>query len=357
MRDAGYKTAVAGKWMVRGMNMAPYARGFDEALLQMNFYPYWLPDMMVWNSGGYLTEINQPRDYVHKDEWSVETGGGIGKATRFEGQYAPDIICNFAIDFIDRNAEEPFFIYYPFKLPHYPFLPTPDSENLKEEDKLIEDYKNKPLGEYISIYQNRIGKKVNLGPPGYCKDMVEYMDKLIGRVVEKLEEEEIRENTILVFTGDNGTLLPGDLDPGNEWLPGEKRRPGEMALRVPLIVNWPARTRPGTRCDDLISFVDFLQTFCDAAGGEIPEGETFDGVSFLPQIKGEKGTPRDWVFNSEGGSTRMIRSAHYKLYPDGRFYDMDKDIAEEHPIKLGQGSKEAESERRELTMALSRLNH
>ncbi|MGC1480877.1 MAG: sulfatase-like hydrolase/transferase [Chthoniobacterales bacterium] len=358
MREAGYKTAITGKWMVGGMRMAPDQRGFDEALLQMNFYAYWLPDLMVWNSGGYLKEINQPIDHVQKDEWAVEPGGGVGKVTRFEGEYAPDMICNFAIDFINRNAGSPFFLYYPFKLPHYPFPPTPDSEGYTEDQKLIDLYKEKELGEYILTYLERIGKvkEINIGHQEYAKDMVEYMDKMIGRVLAKLEEEGLRENTLIVFASDNGCMLPGKLNPGEEWLPGRKGKPGELGIRVPLIVNWPARTEPDRRSDDLIDFVDFLPTFVDAAGGTLPEGEEFDGVSFLPQIEGKTGTPRAWVFNSEGGAKRMVRSQRYKLYPDGRFYDMVTDVAEKNPIAEGEGSSEAEAKRRELKGALDELN-
>lgn len=357
MRDAGYKTAITGKWMVGGMRMAMDARGFDEALIQMNFYAYWLPDIMVWNSGGFLKEINQAPDYVQRDEWSVEVGGGPGRATRFEGRYGPDIICDFVVDFIDRNAESPFFLYYPFKLPHYPFPPTPDSRDFTEDEKLIQHYKDKKPGEDILTYLERIGKQkeINIGQPQYAKDMVAYMDKMIGRVVDKLEEKGIRENTLLVFTSDNGCRLPGQLDPGESWLPGSKGKPGEMAIRVPLIVNWPAKTVPGTVSDDLVDFVDFLPTFAAAAGYDLPVGETFDGVSFLPQIKGEVGTPREWVFNSEKGKKRMVRSARYKLYTDGRFYDLETDLEETHSIAPGGGTEDAEAGRVKLQTALSNL--
>lgn len=361
LQSAGYTTGIAGKWMVQNMELSPHKKGFDEALLQMNYYAYWLPDIVTWNSQGYLREINQPINQSLKSEWSVEPGEGPGKATRMEGEYAPDVINKFALDFIERNAQQPFFLYYPFKLPHYPFMPTPDTENLKdkEADKFIEEYRTKPLGVYISshleAYKEVSGRDYNLGSQEYLVDMVEYMDKLIGNVVDKLESEGIRENTLIVFASDNGCRMPFQLDPGEKWLPGAKGKEGEMAIRVPLIVSWPGVTKPGTRCDDLVSFVDFLQTFAEVGGAQLPPDEPFDGVSFLPLIKGEPGNPAKKWFYKEGKRGGMLRSQRYKLYSDGRFFDMEKDIEEKNPIPKDTNDLQAAAARKELEAAFADL--
>ena len=111
---------------------------------------------------------------------------------------------------------------------------------------------------------------------------------------------------------------------------GDKGNTTTLGTHVPLIVNWPGTAAKGKVCDDLIDFTDVLPTLAAAAGAELPKGVTLDGRSFLPQVKGEKGDPREWIFchyePRHGKNDRKVRYAQehrYKLYQDGRMYDLD----------------------------------
>lgn len=308
MQDAGYVTGIAGKWQL-GRNRDLIAGfGFDEYLL------WWLE---------YKTDrYNNVGDLIENGE--VRTGGN--------GEYGPDVMADFVIDFITDHQNEPFFFYYPMILVHDPFDPTPDS-----------------------IDQNETNKKTNF------IDMVHYMDKIVGRIDAHLEALEIRDNTILIFTGDNGTLK--EITSSVEWssetiqVQGGKNDLTDAGTHVPLLVQWPARGVSGVVSDDLIDFTDFLPTIVAAGGGILPDDRTMDGVSFLPILKGEIGPKRDWVYSSyfdkwEFTRTDYIRTERYKLYHDGRFYDIPNDRLEESPIENPEGEALAVREFLEAEMAV-----
>ncbi len=326
LQQAGYKTCLAGKWMVSGYQEDPRAHGFDEALLWVNSYAYWKPDFVVFDSGGYLKEFNQAAHAPKIDEWKTPVGPGPGQAVRMEGRYGPDIVNRFVLDFIRRHKGNPFFVYYAMKLIHVPIMKTPDS---KVDPKDVQW-------------------------DTYSWEMHRYMDKLVGKVTAELDRLGIRDNTMIVFSSDNGgrwkKRQPRE---GFTHLPGGKGETLEGSLRVPLIVNWPAGAKAGGTCADLVDFVDFLPTFADAAGAPLPEGEIFDGRSFLPQIRGREGTPREWVFNGESDKKMHVRSHTHKLYRDGRFYALT-DLEEKSDIKPGKGKPSQETERGTLQKVLDK---
>lgn len=174
--------------------------------------------------------------------------------------------------------------------------------------------------------------------------MVEYTDKIVGRVVNKLDELGIREDTILLFTGDNGS--PG----GQHNTSQGTQRGGKGAMtddgtRVPLVVSWPNGGASGRVREDLIDFSDFLPTFAEAEGVPVFADRKIDGRSFLPQLKGEKGQPREWAFchfwgakgRTKEGARSWIRTHRYKLYDNGEFFDLDADNGETSPITAPQG--------------------
>ncbi len=151
-------------------------------------------------------------------------------------------------------------------LPHDPFRPTPDSENPKSKDG-------------TSNYQ----------------DMVAYVDKMVGKIVNKLDELGLRENTLVLFTCDNGTSGSIKSELNGKMVQGGKRQMTDAGTHVPLIANWP-KTIPGKQVkEDLVDFSDFLPTLLDAAKSPLPTNLTLDGQSFLPQITGKQGNPRKWV--------------------------------------------------------------
>ncbi|NBS15291.1 MAG: arylsulfatase, partial [Verrucomicrobia bacterium] len=154
-------------------------------------------------------------------------------------------------------------------------------------------------------------------------DNIAYHDKLVGQLVAELEKLKLRERTLVVYVGDNGTAKGGAAisTVGGKKIYGSKGSMLEGGSLVPMIVNWPGTTPAGKTCADPIDFSDFVPTFAAAAGAKLPENVVIDGQSFLPQIKGERGNPREWAFVQ---LARMwyVRSLNWKLNEKGELYDM-----------------------------------
>jgi arylsulfatase A len=197
-------------------------------------------------------------------------------------------------------------------LPHSPFVPTPDSEEKPERTE-----------------------KENF------VDMVEYVDKLVGRIVEKLEAAGVRDNTLLLFTGDNGThsSIVSQMDAGP--VEGGKGLMTDAGTRVPLIAHWPGVAPEAAANDDLIDFSDFLPTLCGAANCALPKDRAIDGRSFLPQLQGKQGSPREWIFchywgkkaRQKKGTREFVRDKEWKLYDNGELYNIQEDLLEKHPVE------------------------
>lgn len=302
-KAAGYNTCIAGKWQLKGAGVnGPYQAGFDE-------YCLW-----------HMTDAFSPKGPRYRSPKVVQNGTLL---TGLDGQYGPDIYCDYIRDFIDRNESNPFLIYFPMALVHRPFEPTPDSPE---------------WGTSVS------GRE-------FFADMVAYMDKLVGRIVQKLDDLGIRNNTLLLFTGDNATHrnIVSEMDAGDSINGGKGTTP-DAGTRVALIADWQGTIPPGTVCDDLIDFSDFLPTVAEAAGTNLPAGVTIDGKSFLPQLRGEHGDPREWLFihyqrNTGNEAKRFARTKRWKLYDTGTFtrasnlYDIQTDPLEETPIEPGHSSE------------------
>ena len=307
LQDAGYVTCIVGKWQLKGGFEGPSKFGFDEyCLWQLTRRPNRFP-----NPG---FEIN-------------------GKEVDYKnGEYGPDIVTDYACGFIERQAEanKPFLLYYPMMLPHWPFEPTPDSE---EWDPAFRRGDAQEKG-----YGMRSKK--------YFVDMVAYTDKMVGKVLAKLDEAGVRDNTLVVFTGDNGTYVKITSTLNGKPYPGGKGTTTIHGTHVPLIVDWPGRAKPGSVCGDLVDFTDVLPTMLDAAGVAVPEGTKLDGRSFLPRVRGEAGQPRDWVYvwykrnGNEKKAKEYAFNKQYKLYRDGRLYDYRADPMERSPIEPGQRTDE-----------------
>ena len=193
--------------------------------------------------------------------------------------------------------------------------------------------------------------------------MVEYMDVVIGRIVDKLDELGLRENTLLLFIGDNGSPRQVTSMINGREFQGGKGLSTDAGTRVPFVASWPGAIPPGSVCDDLIDCSDFVPTMMDMAGISLPEDDVFDGVSFLPQLKGETGTPREWIFahhdplpgwGKEGYYLkRWAQDKRWKLYDTGDLYDVVADELEEHPVV--NGGADAEAARRKLQPVLDRM--
>jgi len=230
-----------------------------------------------------------------------------------EDAYGPDLCCEYLNDFVRRNTHNPFFAYYPMILTHDPFTPTPDSE--------------------IEVGQSEVRGRRFFG------DMVGYMDTLIGRIVRNLEILGLRGNTLLIFTSDNGTHRNITSQMGERSITGGKGRPISTGTHVPLIASQPGVIPRDLICEDLIDFTDFLPTIIDATGSEGEPDDFLDGMSFFPQLRGRKGDPREWIFChydprwGQWQPSRFVRNKRWKLYDDGRFYDLHGDPMEDTPLE------------------------
>jgi arylsulfatase A len=200
-----------------------------------------------------------------------------------ETKYGPDILTRFVIDFIEEQAKAgtPFLAYYAMNLPHCPFSPTPDSP----------DWDPDSLG---SITYNGIGDSEQWNR--HFGEMVAYADKMVGRIESKLIELGIRENTLIMFIGDNGTDHPITTDWNGIEVKGGKRKLTDNGLRVPFIANWPGTISPNRVSKRLVDLSDILPTFCEIAGAPLPFGRVIDGYSLVPEMKGERSPNREFVY-------------------------------------------------------------
>ena len=186
------------------------------------------------------------------------------------GEYGPDIVTDYANDFMTRHAkkDKPFFLYYPMMLPHWPFEPTPDSAEWNPKAR-----------------QGDKGEKSGKGVDNkFFADMVTYTDKMVGKVVSKLDELGIRKNTLVLFIGDNGTFTGITSMMGNVAVKGGKGKTIDAGTHVPMIASWPGVV-PSGKCQDLVDFSDFLPTIVEIAGATLPKDIQFDGQSFAPQLR------------------------------------------------------------------------
>ncbi len=294
LKDTGYATCITGKWQLSNDFEGPAHFGFDEyCLWQLNRRPgrYKNPGL----------EINGKQlDYT-------------------KNEYGPDLVNDYALDFITRKKDAPFFLYYPMMLTHSPYDATPDSPDYMES-------------------KSAKGKGKGKGATGHFPDMVAYTDKLIGKVIAKLEELKLRDDTLVLILGDNGTGRGTPSKFQGRDVVGGKGTTTMWGTHVPAIGNWPGHFASGKVYADLIDATDFLPTICAATAVKVPAELKLDGRSFLPQLRGEKGQPREWLYawyNPSGGAKAKAEFAHdaqFKLYADGRFFAVAKDDNEKSPL-------------------------
>ncbi len=304
LRNAGYATAIAGKWQINDFRVQPDIldqHGFDE----------W----SVWTGGEGGNPISNERywnPYVYTSESSSRT---------YEGDFGPDIFNDFLVDFVERHRDRPMFLYYPMALTHGPLVTTPHEPFAESE---LEKH----------------------------KAMVRYTDYLVGRLVKALDDSGVRSNTIVIFTTDNGTSgrIRGSLN--GRAVRGGKAKLTENGPRQPFVVNGPGLVPAGTQSDELTDFSDLLPTFCELAGASLPEGVQIDGQSIAKVILGKQSTgPRDWILAMGFGAAildargvrgvldyapRVIRDKRYKVHVHEaeirELYDLQSDPGEESNV-------------------------
>jgi arylsulfatase A-like enzyme len=290
LKGAGYATAHAGKW--RQVGASPDQWGFDQ----------------------YITDPTAGGWYWTKT-WT-ENGKAVQKDQEV---YYHDEMFRFASDFMSANREKPFFLYFALHLVHAPIVRTPDS---------------KPGGNHY-------------------EDNIKYMDKMVGQIVDQVEKLKLRDNTVILFSSDNGTPGRGATI-GGKSIHGGKGGMLDGGSHVPLIASWKGKTPPGKQTADLVDFSDLLPTFAELGGAKPPQDRAIDGRSFAAQIQGQAGKPREWIF-VQLGANWFVRDARWKLNNAGALFDMTNAPFEEKPVAADSSDVQAVAARQRLTAVLAQL--
>jgi arylsulfatase A len=305
LSEAGYATGMAGKW--RQMSDSPGDWGFDEYITD--------PTAAGW----YWKQSYTKNGQQFNSEKEI---------------YYPDAASDFAVDFMRRHRDKPFYFYLAEHLVHGPILRTPDS---------------KPDAPAHQHYDDNIA----------------YLDKTVGKLVAELDKLGLREKTLVLFTTDNGTAPPAyqpQHDPqlttgkiGGRRVNGRKGQLLEGGSRVPLIASWKGTLPPGGVRRDLIDFSDLLPTFAELAAATLPDGIKFDGQSFAPQLHGGKGNPREWIFVQLGAGW-YARNDGWKLNEQGELFSMKDAPFVEAPLPADTTDPQAVAAKKRLQVVLDELN-
>jgi arylsulfatase A-like enzyme len=313
LRSAGYATGIIGKWGLGEPETTgiPTRQGFDE----------WF---------GYLNQHhahNYYPDYLWKNEQKVALPNVVqDNVASTRAAYSADLFTREALDFLDRHRLEPFFLYLPFTLPHA------NNEAGKQGMEIASDapYSAEP---WPQAQKNHAA-------------MITYLDAQVGRVLDRLAELKLDQNTIVFFTSDNGPHREGGADPeffkSSGPLRGFKRSLHDGGIRVPMIVRYPGRIAAGTASSQVWALWDALPTLAELVGAKFPKG--LDGISMLPALLGEKAAGRAqtnheylyWEFH-ERGFSQAVRFGDWKAIrpkPGAplELYDLARDEAEQHDV-------------------------
>ncbi len=300
VREAGYRTGIAGKWQINDLRVHPDAldrHGFDEHCMWPGYETGNPPSYERYWNGYYVTN---------------------GQRQVHEGRFGPDVANEFVRDFVRRHHDRPFLLYYPMNLTHSPYDPIPAEDGTPREEPL---------------HGSRFA------------DMVAYSDTLIGRLLDTLDELQIADNTVVIFTCDNGSSVGGRV--GDVRFPSGKGKMTFAGVRVPLIVRWPGVTPKNATTAAITDFTDLYPTLVEIAGGTLPGNVTLDGRSLVPVLTGERdSTGREWIY-SQRDTVRVVSDGYYKLDSTGDFWDVRRDPTQSRNL--------ANSDNAEVVAARQRL--
>ena len=317
LKKAGYATFFAGKWHLGPEGFWPENQGFDV------------------NMGG----IDRGGPYGGKKYFSPYGNPRLPDGP--EGEHLPDRLATEAAKFMEAKKDRPFLVYFPFYSVHTPLMAR---EDLKE--KYLKKKKDMGLAEEWGREHTRDVRLVQ--EHAVYAGMVEAMDLAVGKVLAKLDELGLKENTIVIFTSDNGGLSTSEGSPtSNLPLRGGKGWMYEGGIREPLIVRWPGVTKPGSVIETPVSSPDFFPTLLEAAGAKPEPGQKLDGVSLVPVLKGGSLAERAlfWHYphygNQGGAPGAAIRRGDWKLiewFEDQRveLYNVKEDIGEQEDLSRDQ---------------------
>ncbi|MDM1296706.1 arylsulfatase [Sphingobacterium sp. N143] len=339
LQKAGYTTGAFGKWglgMV-GTSGAPDQKGFDE------FYGY---NCQRQSHRYYPTHLWHNKQRIELD----------GNGLMAKGQYAPALIQERTLAFIDANKDKPFFLFVPTVLPHAE-LAGPEDEYYKQ---YAHEFDEKPFR------GNDYGPKATV--PGYAgvdkphamyASMVSRMDAYVGQIVERLRQNNLLDNTIILFTSDNGAHKEGGADPNffnsSGGLRGTKRDLYEGGIKTPFIAYWPGKIAEGKTSNYVGAFWDIMPTMVELAKTDHPRYT--DGISFVPTLLGQSKKQKQhdylyWEFHEDGGR-QAVRKGNWKLIlqqvmsgaPIAELYNLKQDPKEQHNIATDKPRKVAELRR------------
>lgn len=299
LKTAGYVCSAIGKWSQ--FSLTPRDFGFDDYLTFKGSGIYW------------NTQAKGKEYWVNGKTLPLQ-----------DKQYMPELMHNHLVDFITRHRDDPFYIYYSISHIHTDILATPDS---------APDSKN--------LY----------------KDNITYMDKLVGKLVAELERQKLRENTLVIYFGDNGTTngqAPTSTVGGRRLL-GAKGSMQDGGNRVPMVVNWPGTVPADKVSEDLIDSSDFHPTFAELTGAKLPGNVIIDGQSFAARLRSGKGKPRESIFIQLARSWYVLERG-WKLNQAGELFDMTGAPWEEALVAADTLNPAAQAARRRLQTALDLLN-
>ena len=307
MKDAGYATAVAGKWQMTLLKKdpeQPSRLGFDA----------W--SVFGWHEGA---RFHSPMIYQN---------GKVRKG--LENRYGPELYVEFLTSFMEesKRRNKPFFAYYSMALAH----------------DVTDDLK------WQVPYAPGKDRWMNYG------EMITSMDEMVGKLLASMERLNLRENTLVLFTGDNGTAARSKLrhfgKSGKKYeyekvivrqngrnVPGGKGLLNDRGTHVPLIANWPIRIAAGSASEDLVDFSDWLPTIAEIGRAKLPKNVKFDGQSFASSFLGKNESARGFAFAESRGGRAFVRDQRYKLYANGKFYDVSIDPEERKPLAKGEATE------------------
>lgn len=325
LKQRGYTTALVGKWGlgVAGTTGEPVKQGFD--------YSY-----------GYL---NQAHAHNHFPDHLFRNGERVEMEENKNGQtnqYSNNLFTEEAIQFVSSKKGNPFFLYLAFTTPHAELL-VPDDTIFRsykgqfEEQPFINNNSGKPSGGYG-------GYRTQLYPKAAYAASITYLDQCIGRIVSYLKQNGLYENTLIIFSSDNGPAREGGANPAyfesSGGLRGMKRDVYEGGIRVPMIAVWPGVIKKGMRTAHISGFQDIMPTLAEAAGAPLPAQVSTEGLSFFPLLNNKKQRAHDylyWEFHENKTTNQAIRKGRWKgvrMAPDLplELYDMTSDPAEKKNV-------------------------
>jgi arylsulfatase A len=331
LKQAGYVTAIAGKWQLCEFQKHPdhlKACGFDESLC-------W-----AWQIDG-----KQTSRYWAPVLWDN------GRMRKMPAEaYGDDLFSDFLIQFMQRHKGEPFFAYYPMALVHAPHIAPPGSTRAAAAQKAAAQGRQGNGKKKAKAALGDDDQVVN--DPANFPAMVAYMDKTVGKMMAALDTLGLRDNTLVIFTGDNGTDRRITSQMGQVVIPGGKGTVTELGSHVPLMASWRGRIGAGRVSSALINFCDVLPTLAQVAGVPLPAGVALDGRSFAPQLFGEPGQPREWAFTQLGHKC-FARDQRFMLHSDGTLFDIPNDLFEKHNLSASD-SAEIVAAKKRLQVVLDR---